>query len=381
MTDPSELWRQIQREASHEHAMCRYYAVTVSVIDALQSAHAAGRDLSGVIPGVDAISGAVIVAESLEADALLNASFGALFIKPFDDISDWALAVLAQILFDVIRETAGSARPIPDHLQRLEARTWAALEQTLDSPNASPLLWYEDIYFDVAQEYRMRRDPHALSIMKRGLAHSMHFNDGDNAERFLRDMAETHLWLGEFNQALPLYTALIRNEPDNIWHYNSIAWTFDRAGLARLGIEATERGLSLISATGDPERLQDQFRNSLARLEASTETDREQEIEPALLSDFRESLTVALDAGLGLPYPTLAHELVPDLRSIPVKGPAQMPTLPSPSRRGPNTAPERAQPPSPSQWLGRNAPCWCGSGKKYKHCHMRSDREGRLDQE
>ena len=26
--------------------------------------------------------------------------------------------------------------------------------------------------------------------------------------------------------------------------------------------------------------------------------------------------------------------------------------------------------------LGRNDPCWCGSGKKYKHCHMRSDRAG-----
>jgi hypothetical protein len=22
---------------------------------------------------------------------------------------------------------------------------------------------------------------------------------------------------------------------------------------------------------------------------------------------------------------------------------------------------------------GRNDPCWCGSGKKYKHCHMKSD--------
>jgi preprotein translocase subunit SecA len=24
--------------------------------------------------------------------------------------------------------------------------------------------------------------------------------------------------------------------------------------------------------------------------------------------------------------------------------------------------------------LGRNDPCWCGSGKKYKHCHWRQDR-------
>jgi preprotein translocase subunit SecA len=26
--------------------------------------------------------------------------------------------------------------------------------------------------------------------------------------------------------------------------------------------------------------------------------------------------------------------------------------------------------------LGRNDPCWCGSGKKYKGCHMKSDRAG-----
>jgi preprotein translocase subunit SecA len=26
--------------------------------------------------------------------------------------------------------------------------------------------------------------------------------------------------------------------------------------------------------------------------------------------------------------------------------------------------------------VGRNDPCWCGSGKKYKHCHMRADQTG-----
>jgi len=25
--------------------------------------------------------------------------------------------------------------------------------------------------------------------------------------------------------------------------------------------------------------------------------------------------------------------------------------------------------------LGRNDPCWCGSGKKYKHCHLRDDQQ------
>jgi preprotein translocase subunit SecA len=27
-----------------------------------------------------------------------------------------------------------------------------------------------------------------------------------------------------------------------------------------------------------------------------------------------------------------------------------------------------------TQTLGRNDLCWCGSGKKYKHCHLKEDR-------
>lgn len=28
---------------------------------------------------------------------------------------------------------------------------------------------------------------------------------------------------------------------------------------------------------------------------------------------------------------------------------------------------------------GRNEPCWCGSGKKYKQCHLRKDAEQRTE--
>jgi len=28
---------------------------------------------------------------------------------------------------------------------------------------------------------------------------------------------------------------------------------------------------------------------------------------------------------------------------------------------------------------GRNEPCWCGSGKKYKKCHLRDDMHKRVD--
>ncbi len=39
-------------------------------------------------------------------------------------------------------------------------------------------------------------------------------------------------------------------------------------------------------------------------------------------------------------------------------------------------APERAAPVRSGPKVGRNDPCWCGSGKKYKRCHLKSDREG-----
>jgi hypothetical protein len=59
---------------------------------------------------------------------------------------------------------------------------------------------------------------------------------------------------------------------------------------------------------------------------------------------------------------------------------------PPPPRRG---APSRQAPPStkapafrpapltfssPERKVGRNDPCWCGSGKKYKNCHLNQDR-------
>ena len=41
-----------------------------------------------------------------------------------------------------------------------------------------------------------------------------------------------------------------------------------------------------------------------------------------------------------------------------------------PRRRWP-TVPAQRDPTDPSTWgrVGRNEPCPCGSGKKYKHCH------------
>ena len=42
---------------------------------------------------------------------------------------------------------------------------------------------------------------------------------------------------------------------------------------------------------------------------------------------------------------------------------------PSPQQANPNPRPSDAQQPKRTKKIGRNDPCPCGSGKKYKHCH------------
>ncbi|MBN1953909.1 MAG: preprotein translocase subunit SecA [Anaerolineae bacterium] len=51
---------------------------------------------------------------------------------------------------------------------------------------------------------------------------------------------------------------------------------------------------------------------------------------------------------------------------------ATRPRLPAAAQQSPLPRPAAASS-TPSQKVGRNDPCWCGSGKKYKNCHMRQD--------
>jgi hypothetical protein len=52
--------------------------------------------------------------------------------------------------------------------------------------------------------------------------------------------------------------------------------------------------------------------------------------------------------------------------------PPRIPPRP-PSRPSPPPPLFKPAPPAPKRQIGRNDPCWCGSGKKFKNCHMRID--------
>jgi preprotein translocase subunit SecA len=69
---------------------------------------------------------------------------------------------------------------------------------------------------------------------------------------------------------------------------------------------------------------------------------------------------------------TISHDLVYAIFHVQLM--VQPPT-PQPQRMQTNRGDgEKAQPVRSAKGnLGRNDPCWCGSGKKYKNCHLRSD--------
>jgi MinD-like ATPase involved in chromosome partitioning or flagellar assembly len=109
----------------------------------------------------------------------------------------------------------------------------------------------------------------AIELLKRDLAFNLRHHEGNDADKFLRDLAETHLRLGDLDLGLTILSALLRNDPSGIWTHDVIALTFGRSGLADLASEVTQRGLEVIEATGDPEGLCSQFARSRDRLRES----------------------------------------------------------------------------------------------------------------
>jgi len=355
---------------SDTHAYSRYACVSPGAIEKLQQDYMAGRDLGRTIPEMDETTATVIVAESMQADWLWETLPEILADPsqppPDEPIGDWSRATLAELFFDLVdmaRELE-DRRPARDYW----ALGWAMLEEACKSPTLSPMLWYEGIYFDVGHELRARGEREGIDFFKRALAHNLRHSEGEDASIYLADLAETYLWIGDLDTGLSILTALLRNDPGDVWIYNAMAITFDEFGLTQVGAEVTRRALELVEATGDPEDLQRQLEGCLERMRESERQGREAEVDGTVLAGLRDALTLDFDAGEHRPMAELCRELVPDLDRVPVKRPPEKPTLPPPGERaaGRETPPPRPRP-------DRNAPCWCGSGKKYKHCHMRAD--------
>lgn len=151
----------------------------------------------------------------------------------------------------------------------------------------------------------------------------------DNQVTFRRDEAEALLALGRQSEAEALLTALVERYPTHGWAY--IGWS-DFYWLYRESPTDYARAEQILRLALDRPDLEDRD-DVLSRIEQ-------------------------LDKKRHQPPP-------PAIKPKPAESSLLAPQLPLPGLSGGLPA---------SHKLGRNDFCWCGSGKKYKNCHLGKDR-------
>lgn len=332
-------------------------------------------DLERVVTGLSAREVALIAHGAVEA-AELDARMTELILGEEPPCGDWALCVLAGLREDLASlERQRKQRGSSDALLTLKGR---AIERAAASEDRSPVIYYGELLSEAAQGLARRKDPRCWQRQLEALAEELHSAPA-NALLALRDLAMLEVGLGREEEGLLKMAEVLRQDPLDVWTYNHLALRLPWLGFGSLGRRAAQRGLEVIERVGDSERLASQL-GELER-EAGARGDRAGPPSAAV-----EQLTAALAADLKrapgpVDVPALAHRLVPELATARVKalppmpGAAALSALAQRARALPRvaTVPSAAflpPLPAPLPKVGRNEPCPCGSGKKYKSCCM-----------
>jgi tetratricopeptide (TPR) repeat protein len=324
--------------------MSRYADITAGLIHQAQVDYRQGRDLSKTAPNREPWEIVAIAQDTIEGDRIAVLPAEKLADLDLDTLSDWALAILIERYFD-IGETD---------------LAWDIHERILERPEAGITLRYEEIYYQVAQEYSWQEE-YALGFdyLRRGLAHNIVHNGGESADEFLRDYARFLMRDDQLDRGLEVWTVILRQDPADVWTYNQLGLSLPDIGMADLAEEAIERGLMLLDEIGDAHGMREHFPKALEWARTAEWRERQSEVSPQVLEAFWEALHLPFVAGSDGSIVDLAYQLIPELADAPVK-----------RRMTPPPVPEATA----YEGVGRNDPCPCGSGKKYKQCCLRKRR-------
>ena len=156
--------------------------------------------------------------------------------------------------------------------------------------------------------------------------------DADQVVGMLRAQGEALWFLGRRTEAEAVYAALVERLPDKGWGY--IGWS-DHYWLDRNAPKEYATAVAILQ-------------RALARPSIEDRSD--------VLDRLAELYT---------------QWGKPEAQAAVVAQPTQAPSRRWWQRSQP--AAEPPQPAPPARKPGRNDPCWCGSGKKYKRCHLEAD--------
>ena len=319
ITSPKPTW---------EHAQSRYQCVSVKTIHKLQSDFLAGRDLSQSVPKINANDAAVIVAESLEADIIWNRDTVEVLTGGIKKrrMSDFKRAAMSEILITLSDDAY--RRGEKKDIKTLWALEKANLQELSNTPTASPLLDYAEIYLDLSRNSEDSSNKDAIHWMKMRLAHDLQYNEGNDAVVILHDLADLYLAVTKFDQGLSILTAILKHDPANICTYNKMSIAFDGYGLGSLGTEAAKRGLQLIELQGDKDGVQDQLEDALEPSQGHK--GKVYKIAPSVLTEFQRALQLDFQTRSSIPIAQLCRDVIPDLDQIPVKRPLTTEDFPLP---------------------------------------------------
>jgi len=308
ITSPKPTW---------EHAQSRYQCVPVKTIHKLQSDFLAGRDLGISVPEISTNDAAVIVAESLEADIIWNRNTVEVLTGGIKKrrMSDFKRAAMSEILITL--SDHAYKRDDKQDIKTLWALEKANLEELSNTPTASPLLDYAEIYLNLSQNSTDSSNKDAVQWMKKRLAHDLQYNEGNDAVVILHDLADLYLAVKKFDQGLSILTAILKHDPANIWTYNKMSIAFDGYGLGSLGIQAAKRGLQLIELQGDEDGVRDQLEDALEP--AQGHKGKVYKIAPSVLTEFQRALQLDFQTRSSIPIAQLCRDVILDFDQIPVK--------------------------------------------------------------
>jgi tetratricopeptide (TPR) repeat protein len=271
---------------------------------------------------------------------------------------------------------ARTARP------RDSARYAAVLERAVRTcgadSEAADVFDLADLYLELATEYQaLDRWEDALAAADAVIEAAL---DMRPDSRCLR--AEILMRADRVAEAEPIWAAVLADTPDDVWLYNNAGLEYAHAGDQATALNWLTGGLRLALRTSDPERLVDELadlrQTSLDNLGRPADALQEQAMtflreqeqasqkrSPQYCRAMQQQLVEYAEAGM------------PGMVIAPVQ---VAPFTAWCAERGhqPDSADARAEyaahlaataDPGLIAWPpGRNQPCWCGSGRKYKKC-------------
>jgi tetratricopeptide (TPR) repeat protein len=245
---------------------------------------AGGEDLDDVIPGFSGHKVALVARDVIEVlqagDLKRSAPPGGDWLRTIAAESRFAEAAR---LWQLRKES--EAKTATTHGQEI-------LEGVAASSDRSPVLFYEDIYFEAAQSLLRRSDRRALERHNQRVADLLRDPKAPNLMMALRDLAVVHLKLGDYPEGLAMLAALLRHDSSDPWTFNALALDLPRLGFAAEGRLAAERGLELVHQYDDPDQLAKQLTELLR--EVSRGEDRSDAPKDAT-ADLRDALRTPFD--------------------------------------------------------------------------------------